>query len=86
MSHFLILNLGTGSEGCLGHGTLEHSKKPRIVEALLGEEITSVACSDKHVVVVANGNKVFSWGRNEDGCLGLGGMSQCPKLNMNEEK
>ena len=36
MSHFLILNLGTGSEGCLGHGTLEHSKKPRIVEALLG--------------------------------------------------
>jgi alpha-tubulin suppressor-like RCC1 family protein len=40
---------------------------------LLGEEITSVACSDKHVVVVANGNKVFSWGRNEDGCLGLGG-------------
>ena len=41
---------------------------------ILGEEITSVACSDKHVVVVANGNKVFSWGRNEDGCLGLGGM------------
>ena len=41
---------------------------------LLGEEITSVACSDKHVVVAANGNKVFSWGRNEDGCLGLGGM------------
>ena len=36
MPHFLILNLGTGSEGCLGHGTLEHSKKPRIVEALLG--------------------------------------------------
>ena len=40
---------------------------------ILGEEITSVACSDKHVVVAANGNKVFSWGRNEDGCLGLGG-------------
>ena len=44
------------------------------VVLLLGEEITSVACSDKHVVVAANGNKVFSWGRNEDGCLGLGGM------------
>ena len=44
---------------------------------LLGEEITSVACSDKHVLVVANGNKVFSWGRNEEGCLGLGGTYLC---------
>ena len=43
------------------------------MEALLGEEITSVACSDKHVLAVANGNEVFSWGRNEEGCLGLGG-------------
>ena len=43
------------------------------MEALLGEEITSVACSDKHVMAVANRTDIFSWGRNEDGCLGLGG-------------
>ena len=67
------MNLGKGSDGCLGHGSLEHSRKPRIVEALLGEEITSVACSDKHIVVVANSTDVFTWGRNEEGCLGLGG-------------
>ena len=43
------------------------------MEALLGEEITSVACSDKHVMAVANRTDIFSWGHNQEGCLGLGG-------------
>ena len=64
--------LGKGSDGCLGHGDLRTAKKARIVEALLGEEVSDVACSDKHVLAMTNGKEVFAWGRNEDGCLGLG--------------
>ena len=41
---------GKGSDGCLGHGTLESLNKPKIVESLLGEEIINVAVSDKHVL------------------------------------
>lgn len=33
--------------------------------------MTQVSCSDRHVIAVANGNELFAWGRNHDGCLGI---------------
>ncbi len=38
--------------------------------------LIKVACSDRHVVVATSENEVFSWGRNEDGCLGLDGLGE----------
>ena len=74
---------GKGSDGCLGHGDLQNAKKARIVEALLGDEVTHVACSDRHVLAVTNKKNLFSWGRNEDGCLGIGGNGLNIKLIRN---
>jgi alpha-tubulin suppressor-like RCC1 family protein len=42
-----------------------------LINITLGEEVTSVACSDRHVLAVTESRQVFAWGRNEDGCLGL---------------
>lgn len=41
--------------------------QPKIVEALIGNAVTGVACGSYHVVVVANDNEVFSWGKGDNG-------------------
>ena len=66
--------LGKGSDGCLGHGTLESIKKPKIVELLLGEEIIKVALNEKHILALTSTGDLYSWGRNLGGCLGLGNV------------
>lgn len=43
------------------------SLQPKIVEALLGYEITQVACGASHVLAVSNEGEVFAWGRGENG-------------------
>lgn len=65
---------GKGSDGCLGHGTLESIKKPKIVELLLGEEIIKVALNEKHILALTSTGDLYSWGRNLGGCLGLGNV------------
>lgn len=45
---------------------------PKIVEALLGYEIVHVSCGASHVLAVSNEKDVFSWGRGDNGRLGLG--------------
>ncbi|XP_048413487.1 serine/threonine-protein kinase Nek8 isoform X3 [Stegostoma tigrinum] len=45
--------------------------EPKIVEALLGYEIAQVSCGASHVLVVTNDREVFSWGRGDNGRLGL---------------
>uniref|UniRef100_A0A8C7KF42 Serine/threonine-protein kinase Nek8 n=1 Tax=Oncorhynchus kisutch TaxID=8019 RepID=A0A8C7KF42_ONCKI len=45
---------------------------PKIVEALLGYELVQVSCGASHVLAVTNDREVFSWGRGDNGRLGLG--------------
>lgn len=73
---YFFLFTGKGSDGCLGHGDLKHAKKPKIVEALLGEEVINISCSDRHVLALTNSCEIFAWGRNENGCLGLGNSKE----------
>jgi alpha-tubulin suppressor-like RCC1 family protein len=42
------------------------------VDALLGEEVTDVACGRRHVVAVTSDDQqpIFTWGTDSDGCLG----------------
>jgi NIMA (never in mitosis gene a)-related kinase len=42
------------------------------VEALLGCEVTQISCGASHVIAVTNEHEVFSWGRGDNGRLGLG--------------
>uniref|UniRef100_A0A8K9UXI5 Serine/threonine-protein kinase Nek8 n=1 Tax=Oncorhynchus mykiss TaxID=8022 RepID=A0A8K9UXI5_ONCMY len=44
----------------------------KIVEALLGYELVQVSCGASHVLAVTNDREVFSWGRGDNGRLGLG--------------
>ncbi|XP_048375454.1 serine/threonine-protein kinase Nek8 isoform X3 [Sphaerodactylus townsendi] len=68
----IVLTFGSGSSGCLGHETFVDVIQPKIVEALLGYEITQVACGASHILAVSNEGEVFAWGRGENGRLGLG--------------
>ncbi|XP_054857967.1 serine/threonine-protein kinase Nek8 isoform X2 [Eublepharis macularius] len=68
----IVLTFGSGSSGCLGHETFVDVSQPKIVEALLGYEITQIACGASHVLAVSNEGEVFAWGRGENGRLGLG--------------
>ncbi|XP_061460632.1 serine/threonine-protein kinase Nek8 isoform X2 [Rhineura floridana] len=68
----IVLTFGSGGSGCLGHETFTDVSQPKIVEALLGYEITQVACGASHVLAVSNEGEVFAWGRGDNGRLGLG--------------
>ncbi|XP_063002477.1 serine/threonine-protein kinase Nek8 [Elgaria multicarinata webbii] len=68
----IVLTFGSGSSGCLGHEAFADVSQPKIVEALLGYEITQVACGASHVLAVSNEGEVFAWGRGDNGRLGLG--------------
>nr|XP_028563298.1 serine/threonine-protein kinase Nek8 isoform X2 [Podarcis muralis] len=68
----IVLTFGSGSSGCLGHETFTDVTQPKIVEALLGYEITHVACGASHVLAVSNEGEIFAWGRGDNGRLGLG--------------
>ncbi|XP_067866577.1 serine/threonine-protein kinase Nek8 isoform X2 [Heterodontus francisci] len=67
----IIMSFGNGSNGCLGHGSFNDVTQPKIVEALLGYEIAQVSCGASHVLAATNDREVFSWGRGDNGRLGL---------------
>uniref|UniRef100_A0A8C8I165 Serine/threonine-protein kinase Nek8 n=1 Tax=Oncorhynchus tshawytscha TaxID=74940 RepID=A0A8C8I165_ONCTS len=76
---FTTCMTGTGHNN-VTNGTLFHiqwgkkvfSQPPIIVEALLGYELVQVSCGASHVLAVTNDREVFSWGRGDNGRLGLG--------------
>ncbi|XP_035698278.1 serine/threonine-protein kinase Nek8-like isoform X2 [Branchiostoma floridae] len=68
----ILMTFGSGTNGCLGHGQTNDVQQAKIVEALLGFEVTLVSCGATHVMAVTNEHEVFSWGRGDHGRLGLG--------------
>ena len=68
----ILMTLGSGSSGCLGHGNLEDVKQLKIVEALIGCEVMSVECGSNHVIALTTDQELFSWGVGDSGRLGLG--------------
>ena len=62
--------MGEGRSGCLGHGDTRDLASPRIVEALLGDDITALAAGSSHVAVVTGDGELFTWGQG--GGLGQG--------------
>ena len=62
--------MGEGRSGCLGHGDTRDLATPRIVEALLGDDITALAAGSSHVAVVTGDGELFTWGQG--GGLGQG--------------
>ncbi len=52
---------GSGTRGLLGHKDEDREKLPRVVESLLGRDITMVACSSSHTLALSGKYKLISF-------------------------
>jgi len=71
-----VLTFGTNEFGQLGQveDILEKSR-PCLVKSLHGYGVTGVACGGLHSISVTDGGTVDTWGANDDGGLGVYGIS-----------
>lgn len=63
----------------LGHGTVDHVRRPKKVAALQGIKIVSIATGSLHCVACDDLGRVFCWGDNDEGQLGDGTISAIPR-------
>eukprot|EP00899_Mesostigma_viride_P006853 jgi/Mesvir1/16169/Mv08436-RA.1 len=68
----MVYAWGWGDFGRLGHGSSRDVFVPMSMESLLGREISLIACGDSHCLAVEANGALLSWGRNQNGQLGLG--------------
>lgn len=54
----ILLTFGEGTSGALGHRNYDNVEHPKIVEALLGYEISKVVCGGSHVVIMTTDQEV----------------------------
>ena len=66
-----VFSWGVGFYGTLGHGDEVSLPRPRLVQALKGERVTQAAGGAFHSIAVTAEGKVFVWGRNHFGQIGL---------------
>ncbi|KAL0462229.1 UNVERIFIED_CONTAM: Ultraviolet-B receptor UVR8 [Sesamum latifolium] len=57
--------------GKWGFGKAKSVTTPAAISALPFSE--EVACGGYHTCVISNGGELYTWGSNENGCLGIGG-------------
>ncbi|KAM5577870.1 hypothetical protein ABKV19_008281 [Rosa sericea] len=71
-SRLEVYSWGWGDFGRLGHGNSSDLFTPQPIKALHGLKIRQIACGDSHCLAVTMEGQVQSWGRNQNGQLGLG--------------
>ncbi|KAL5753461.1 hypothetical protein ACOSP7_023638 [Xanthoceras sorbifolium] len=71
-SRMEVYSWGWGDFGRLGHGNSSDLFTPQPIKALQGLRIKQIACGDSHCLAVTMEGEVQSWGRNQNGQLGLG--------------
>uniref|UniRef100_A0A0D3E235 RCC1-like domain-containing protein n=1 Tax=Brassica oleracea var. oleracea TaxID=109376 RepID=A0A0D3E235_BRAOL len=71
-SRMEVYSWGWGDFGRLGHGNSSDLFTPLPIKALQGVRIKQIACGDSHCLAVTMEGEVQSWGRNQNGQLGLG--------------
>ncbi|KAL8518818.1 hypothetical protein ACS0TY_009970 [Phlomoides rotata] len=78
-----IWSWGAGTDGQLATGRLQDEHTPQLLRSLSSYgPITSLSCGGAHVIAVAPGGRVLTWGRGSSGQLGHGEMvnSSQPKI------
>ncbi|XP_037823677.1 probable E3 ubiquitin-protein ligase HERC2 [Lucilia sericata] len=77
-----VYTWGKGDFHRLGHGTVDHVRRPKKVAALQGKKVVSIATGSLHCVACTDSGEVFTWGDNDEGQLGDGTVSaiQRPRL------
>lgn len=79
-----LLTCGYGADGQLGHSDFEDKHAPQIVLNL--PQIQAVACGNRHTLALSLDGRVFSFGSNRFGQLGLSHLSSIPScVNSPEE-
>lgn len=68
----IVMTCGDGSRGCLGIDEIVSSYKPIMIESLFNYDVTFIASGPKHVIAVCGDGRVFAWGKNSHGRLGVG--------------
>lgn len=61
------INFKQGDYYRLGHGTVDHVRRPKKVAALQGIKIVSIATGSLHCVACDDMGRVYSWGDNDEG-------------------
>ena len=72
-----VYSWGWGDFGRLGHGHPNDVFIPQFVKGLAGVNVKSIACGDCHTLALSSDGKIFAFGRNQDGQLGLGKSEDC---------
>ena len=68
----IIMSCGRGDAGALGHGDYKDCLKPKLIEALLSQDVNGVSCGVSHVVALMSDSCIFAWGAGGHGRLGTG--------------
>lgn len=63
---------GWGDFGRLGHGDSCDLFLPKPISFFIGHRVCQLACGDTHTLVATENGKLYSFGRNQNGQLGLG--------------
>lgn len=77
-----VYTWGKGDFHRLGHGSVDHVRRPKKVAALQGRKIISIATGSLHCVACSDAGEVYTWGDNDEGQLGDGTVTaiQRPRL------
>ncbi|KAL8206720.1 UNVERIFIED_CONTAM: hypothetical protein K2H54_021444 [Gekko kuhli] len=67
-----VFSWGAGTSGQLGTGELKDRLIPKKIEGLSTYKIIQVACGHNHSIALTKDGRVFSWGQNIYGQLGIG--------------
>ncbi|XP_013919267.1 PREDICTED: probable E3 ubiquitin-protein ligase HERC6, partial [Thamnophis sirtalis] len=67
-----VFSWGAGGFGQLGTGTLKDSSTPEKIDSLSMYNVIQVACGHYHSIALTKDGRIFSWGQNSHGQLGLG--------------
>lgn len=62
---------GKGDDFRLGHGSDEHCRFPKVIEALRGKDIVDISLGSVHCLALTREGKVYAWGGNDKGQLGI---------------
>lgn len=79
-----VFTWGNGGTGALGHGDVENQALPREVEGLKEHKIVKVDCGSEHTIVLTDKGKLFAFGNNRYGQLGVQGQNSV-QLNSPEK-
>ena len=70
----VVFSWGRGEDGQLGLGDTSDQHEPTFLDALRGVAVRQLACGSGHTCILSQDGEVYTWGRGDDGRLGVSGQ------------